>query len=882
MPSPRKALPPRIRRLAVLARLRLIWETYAPPLRWVLVALALFLTATWFGLWEVVGDPVRWLAVLALMIVTVRGLWASRSLRWPTHSDALRRLEQTAGLSHRPLDTLVDQPVLSPDLWPLHARQARDKSEGIRWVGRTPALTPKDPYFLRFILPLGLIAALFLNFGFGAERLRHAFTPGWLSPTNPYDVTFEAWVDPPEYTGRPPIYAQGTEPIKAPAGSTLVVRASGAQTLPRPRLVENGDARFLNVRSLGTRSLDVKTVINAPATLSWRIGPRLTQFVVDTQPDLPPVITVPEPTETDKRDRLVVSFDAEDDYGVDRVLLEMIELTDDLDVANYFAGETSETDTGSPPFKTAEGRSLKLDLTRHPLAGKKVVGRLVAVDGADQRGVSEPLFFTVPDKIFVEPLAKAIAEQRTLLMTGVEAGEYRPLPRGRRPDLDASDGVFDTYQSEWRMDRAPAPVQRAAHLIEAVTDYPTPTLFNDPLIYVGLRHVGKTLRYSTSSDALDGLPEHMWKLAIRAEFGVLGTALQEMQEAEAALREGIARRASEREIDTLFTRYNQAVDNYMEELRRNATVSDGEGGGQGQSMGSVDQIQELLDAIEEANARGDTEGARRALAQLAELLENLEIQLSQGGGEGEGAPSDGEFSEEQQEALEDLAELLGDQRELQDETTQTEREQRQQELFGSPAGPGEEEDGTAGQGGLSPQELANRQAELSELLERLEEEGRIATGQDETGEGAGVGSLEELLDQIRSGGGEDGEETAAAISDGFSAAEEAMRRSEEALQSGNMTGSREAQSEAIQALRSAGEALASAASADQQGQDGEGNDPLGRDMNGFNSDNAESDIEERDNATRSREILEELRRRAAEAEREQQERDYLDRLLKRY
>ena len=59
-------------------------------------------------------------------------------------------------------------------------------------------------------------------------------------------------------------------------------------------------------------------------------------------------------------------------------------------------------------------------------------------------------------------------------------------------------------------------------------------------------------------------------------------------------------------------------------------------------------------------------------------------------------------------------------------------------------------------------------------------------------------------------------------------------------------------------------------------------DPLGRDANGFESDNAQSDLDGRDNAERSREILEELRRRAAEAERDQQEQDYLDRLLRRF
>ena len=63
---------------------------------------------------------------------------------------------------------------------------------------------------------------------------------------------------------------------------------------------------------------------------------------------------------------------------------------------------------------------------------------------------------------------------------------------------------------------------------------------------------------------------------------------------------------------------------------------------------------------------------------------------------------------------------------------------------------------------------------------------------------------------------------------------------------------------------------------------GDGNDPLGRSDSGFNDGNDKADIDDRDNATRSRELLEELRRRAAEQQREAEERQYLERLLKRF
>ena len=72
----------------------------------------------------------------------------------------------------------------------------------------------------------------------------------------------------------------------------------------------------------------------------------------------------------------------------------------------------------------------------------------------------------------------------------------------------------------------------------------------------------------------------------------------------------------------------------------------------------------------------------------------------------------------------------------------------------------------------------------------------------------------------------------------------------------------------------------------QQGETGsdtaENEDPLGRDNLGGNADESEADLDIRDDATKSRELREELRRRAAEQERDKSEREYLERLLKRF
>jgi len=382
----------------------------------------------------------------------------------------------------------------------------------------------------------------------------------------------------------------------------------------------------------------------------------------------------------DKRDRLAFTYTFEDDYGVESFELKMRLMTEDT--AQATKSSSVVIPLSSPSVTRANEVDAALDLTKHEWAGRKVAGRLIVKDGLGQMAESQESFFIVPDKIFVEPLAKAIIEQRNLVIAG--SGDYAPLPANydgdNSLDTDLIGSDFDSYQSEYRMDRAPAQIRRAAILIDALTDKPA-GIFSDPAIFMGLKNVHGRLRYGRKASDLRGIPEDLWRIALRAEFGVLGTALEEMREAKEALQDGMARRAPEREIDTLFDRYDQAVEAYMEELRRKAieegNIADAEGGG-GQGT-NANEIEELMKAIEEANRIGDTESARKALARLAELLENMEMQLTRGG-QGEGGESmAGEMSEEMKESLEDLADLLGDQRELQDETRQAENDAQQQD-----------------------------------------------------------------------------------------------------------------------------------------------------------------------------------------------------------
>ncbi|MGB0908646.1 MAG: DUF4175 family protein, partial [Maricaulaceae bacterium] len=670
-----------------------------------------------------------------------------------------------------------------------------------------------------------------------------------------------------------------------PAGSELVARISGSKSAPRLKIISNGRSKYLPLKRLGPDSFEVRSTLDHNAKAQWRAGQRVQSWDINVLTDMPPTLSIDKPAEADKRDRLAMTYSFDDDYGVESLTLSMRLLeTPSADKNNV------EIPLPAGSVRKANKRDSALDMTKHIWTGRKVAGRLIATDGLGQSAISEEMFFTVPDKIFVEPMAKAIIEHRNLLLAG--QSDYAPQPRRTRRDW-MNMPIHDNWQTEDRMGRAPENIQRTATLIDALTDVPE-GLFEDPALYMGLRYVSGRLRQARAQSELEGLPEYLWELAIRAEFGVLGTALEEMREAEASLNEGMARRAEQREMDTLFDRYDTAVDNYLEYLRDNAEQVDAEGGGEGSGR-NVDEIQELLEAIEEANRIGDTEGARKALQKLAQLLENMKMQLAQGGSGGEGSQGS-EMTEEMEESLEELADLLGKQRELQDETQQTER-QEQESQQGSQSGQGsgsssEDPSDSEEAEGLTAEELAAAQQKLAELLEQAKEglpqnEGGSGDtprpGSEQSGEAQG--GEEGTENQTGQGSGTEDGEDGIAPGDALENAERAMADAEAALRAGELDDAAQAQADAIKALREAAQALAEQAGENLKGAEngeGENANPLGENNGAMNNGDSQADIDQRDNATRLRDLIDELRSRAAEQERDAKEREYIERLLKRF
>src|SRR5690606_26134473 len=127
-----------------------------------------------------------------------------------------------------------------------------------------------------------------------------------------------------------------------------------------------------------------------------------------------------------------------------------------------------------------------------PYAGMEVEARIVAIDALGQEGVSDPLRVRLPEKVFLQPLARAAIEIRRHILA--ERRAYAPARDVERRTMPAGDILLGNQRIEVRdydrrpnLQRAPDGVRRAARLIDAATMAPEDGYFRDLAVYLGFR-----------------------------------------------------------------------------------------------------------------------------------------------------------------------------------------------------------------------------------------------------------------------------------------------------------------------------------------------------------------------------------------------------------
>jgi len=459
------------------------------------------------------------------------------------------------------------------------------------------------------------------------------------------------------------------------------------------------------------------------------------------------------------------------------------------------------------------------DLSPHPWAGLPVDIRIVASDALGQTGTSEPVRMTLPERSFHNPIARAIIDQRKELVK--DAASHESVAEILE-DLNARPALFR----------------------------------DDTVVYMALQLASLRLREPDTDAAIAAVVPLLWDTALRIEDGGLSLAERDLRRLQQELQDALARNAPDAEIDRLMSALQQALDRYLQtlaqEIQRNPS----------RATQPIDpsrllsgrDLQRMIDRARELAHSGAQQQARELLSQLQEMLENLR------------AARPGETRQrgtsEAEQTMRDLRDLMQRQQQLLDKSFRAQRQQS-----------GGERPGQQGQ-----------------------QPGDQAAGGDETNGSAGEQEdlrhgLGEIMRHMGSGSGE--------IPDPLGRAERAMRDATEALQRGQPGEAIDPQTEALDQLQQGAREFArqlrermgngweaqgdDSGAAERDTPENGDRDPFGRPTSSNGAlDQGDVQIPDESILQKSREILDELRRRAGERARPTIELDYIERLLRRF
>jgi uncharacterized protein (TIGR02302 family) len=375
---------------------------------------------------------------------------------------------------------------------------------------------------------------------------------------------------------------------------------------------------------------------------------------------------------------------------------------------------------------------------------------------------------------------------------------------------------------------------------------------DDTVVYMALQLAALRLRETDTDAAIAAVVPLLWDTALRIEDSGMSVAERDLRRLQQELQDALARGASDEEIDRLMREMQQALNQYLQALAQNMERHPN------QTAQPTDpsrvltgrDLQRMLDRARELAHNGAQQQAREMLSQLQDMLENLRMARP---GDQQHAPS------EAGQMMRGLQDMMQRQQQLLDRSFRAQRQMNggkdqngqqpgdEDSLDNLGAAAGQQDDLRHALGDIM-RHLGADAGDIPDALGRAERAMRDATGALQRGDpGAAIGAQTDALDQLQQG------------------AREFAQQLRDHMQNGWET------------------------QGDDPGAYGNdppdmGNrDPFGRALSGNNLfDQGDVQIPDEGILQKSREILDELRRRAGERARPTIELDYIERLLRRF
>ena len=762
----------------------------------------------------------------ALSAVFLWFLWRGlRSFTLASRDQAILRLDAHA--KGNPVIALVDRPLSGADdadtleLWKLHQERMAAEAEKLDVDAPYVRLARRDPWALRLIALMFFASAILFGRANTGQTLTETLQD-LASGTSGTIISYEAWAEPPAYTEFPSIYLNTLDADKVldlPVGTELILRSYGAFELE----IISDVATLTKDQKTLTEEHSFKVMQSGTVTLKKGFK-TVAQWHINVIPDTPPTVELTGEISRTVQGSVQLPYAAKDDYGITggSVVIAL-----DMDKLVRRHGLTLTPENITP---------IRFELSLPFNANIKDFTETVVEDFSKHPWAGVPVIIN----LHVDDDVGHTAAIEPVLML---------MPGKRFFDTLAAALVEQRRDILWNRGN----IDQVAMILKTLTYLPEDG-FSNQKAYLMVRSVIRKIGYAAMRPIDDAMiqdvSETLWRAALLIEDGDLSDAAARLERAQERLSEAMKNGATDDEIAELMEELRKATDEYMRQLAENAKPQDEQADNQNIQQISPDMIQEMMDRIQELMEQGRMAEAQELLDQLQQMLENMQVTQSSSG-KGDEQQGDGEGLQDTLREQQDLADQNF--QEMQEEFNRNQESQNQEGQENNGQQPGRESD------------LAGRQE-----------------------------ALRELMQQQMNGLAPDDSQAGQAAREALREAERQMGQARDNLQEGRGDEALDNQADAVEALRQGMQKLNEAnqqagGGQRREGQENgetsgpDGQDPLGRSAARQGAAQSNQQILQSDEQLRrSKEILDEIRRRSGERTRPQLELDYLDRLLDRF
>ncbi|RUV43045.1 TIGR02302 family protein [Mesorhizobium sp. M1A.T.Ca.IN.004.03.1.1] len=855
--SDERGLAGRLALTRLATRASMIFERGWPLLLPLAVVAGLFLSVSWLGLFQRLPDLARIGLLILFSISALAALFALRLFRIPSAAEVDRRIEAANELLHSPVQVQTDRPsgadsLFSQALWREHQKRMAERLSDLGADRPRTSVPDYDRWGLRAVVGLLFVTAFAFSFGPFGGRISDGFVASAARDSVPPRI--DAWVTPPSYTGKPPLFLtadvnQAAQVFSVPEGSDVSLRVTGGtgeETLsyadangndraiepvaPKgatPAAAQPGSPAGLKVRQFSGK-------LNTNGTLRLKSGEDdLGHWAFAIIPDKPPTIRFVGEPKRAVNGAIELNYQIDDDYGAASAKA-VLELSEPPPAnAHPLYGPPDMPLTLPRRGGKANAAKTTKDLTEHVWAGSTIKLTLTATDDAGHTATSETKTLVMPERPFSNPLARAVIEQRRLLAL----------------DANAKPRVLD--------------------LMDAITLRPEDT-FDNMSHYLAIMSARSRLKLAENDDQLRNEVAYLWEIALGIEEGNLSAAERRLRQAQQALQDAIKNGASDEELEKAMKELREAMNQFLQEFAQRAQQNPNAPQMQqnGRELRQSD-INRMMDEIENLAKSGDRDRAQQLLSELQDMMNNL-----QAGRQQQAGLQDSEMRQQ----MDKLGEIMRRQQEMMNDTFRLDQMQRGDRQRGANRDEQLGEDGEQSQDGQKPGDDRDplgrpkqmTPQEFADALKQLQE---------------GQGQLQSELDKLKKGL----EGMGMQPNEGFGEAGKSMGDAEQALGEGEGDQAVGHQGRALEALRRGAKEMMKqmqAMQGDQGGSEQGGRrqdadrDPLGRPRATKGPDDGNSvKVPDEIDVQRARQILEAIRKRLGNALSPDIERSYLERLL---